>query len=259
MLTACGEKTVATAGNEFEANQMFDILHSNGFSVEKVAREGDIKTWDVIIDEGWFGENEVAPAIQVLRDYGLPRPPEPETKGGDSSLGIVSDREEKEKERRGLQQQVERQLYTFSDVIRASVIIAQSTDDVLSLEKTPPTASVSLVIKESQPKFTIEDVQAQVSGGVPNLKAENVRVTVTPQMLREVPLEKLEAQRRSNKIRAAGAGIIILLALSLGVVLTLSKRRREKTAFQTGELSDGDDMDVFEMPERPMLNPEEEK
>ncbi len=258
LLTGCGEKTVATAGNEFEANQMFDILHSNGFSVERKVAEGDVKAWNVIVDEGWFGENEAATAIQVLRDYGLPRPPEPESKSSDS-LGIVSDREEREKQKRELQQQVERQLYTFSDVIRASVIIAQPVSDVFSLEKTPPTAAVSLVLKENQAKFSIEDVQSQVSGGVPNLKPENVKVTITQQALREIPLEKLADQRRSNKIRTVGAGIIILLGLSLGVVLTLSKRRRQRTAFETGELSEGDDTDIFEMPERPMLNAEEEE
>jgi type III secretory pathway lipoprotein EscJ len=77
---ACGEKNVAFADNEFEANQMFDILHSKGFQVDKKKPEGDAKTWEIVVDEGWFGDGEAATAIQVLRDYGLPRPPEPELK-----------------------------------------------------------------------------------------------------------------------------------------------------------------------------------
>lgn len=223
----CGEKPVAIATNEFEANQMFDILHSNGFRVEKTSPAGDVKTWEIVIDEGWFGEGEAATAIQVLRDYGLPRPPEPEIKTNDS-LGIVSEREEKERQRRNLQLQLERQLYTLPDVIRASVIIAQPVDDVLSLEKTPPTASVSLVVKEAQPKFTIQAVQDLISGGVPNLKAENVRVAISQQSLREIPLEKLVAQRRRNAIFAVSTGVVIILALALGGVLYVSKRRREE-------------------------------
>ncbi|MET0753704.1 MAG: hypothetical protein ABWZ66_10045, partial [Pyrinomonadaceae bacterium] len=137
--------------NEFEANQMFVILNSNGFHVGKTPPEGDSKMWSVTIDEGFFGEGEAAAAIQLLHDYGLPRAPEPEPKDNGSSLGIVSDNEEKDKQKRELQRQIERQLYTLSGVIRSSVIIALPTDDVLSLEKTPPTASVSLVLKETEP------------------------------------------------------------------------------------------------------------
>lgn len=255
---ACGEKTVASAGSEFEANQMFDILHSNGFQVGKAAAEGELKGWNIVVDEGWFGDGDAATAILVLRDYGLPRPPEPEYKSADS-LGIVSDREEKEKQKRLLQRDVERQLYTMSDVIRASVIIAEPTDDILSLEKTPPTASVSVVIKDNQPKFTLEDVQSQVAGGVPHLKPENVKVTITQQALREIPLEELAARRRSNKIFAAGAGVITLLILSLGAVLLLARRRKLEAATETGELSSagGDDADILEMPKRPLLTADE--
>lgn len=252
LTAACGQRTVATVNNEFEANQIFDILHSNSLDVEKVPLEGEIKGWNLVVNEGWFGEDEGAAAIQILRDYGLPRPPEPDIKSTDA-LGIVSDSEQREKLKRETQQSVERQLYTFADVIRASVIIALPTDDILSLEKTPPTASVSLVLKDTQPKFTIEAVQQQVSGGVPNLKPENVKVTLTQQALRRFPLEELEAKRRSNKIFAAGAGVIGLLALSLGAVFMVSRKRRQP-ASETGELTADDDSDVLEMPERQLLD-----
>lgn len=247
---------MAVAGNEFEANQIFDILHSSGLSVKKVTAEGEVKGWSVVVDEGWFGEDEAATAILILNDYGLPRPPEPEVKSTDA-LGIVSDRAEREKQKRELQQQVERQLYGLPDVIRASVIIAQPVDDVLSLQKTAPTASVSLVLKDTKAAFTAEAVQAQVSGGVPNLKPENVQVTLTYKTLRAIPLEQLEAKRRSNKIFAAGAGIITLLILSLGAVFMISKKRREQSS-ETAGLSEGDDDDVLEMPERQLLNSREE-
>ena len=222
----CGEKSVAMSDNEFEANQMFVILNSNGFRVGKTAPAGDAKMWSVTVDEGFFGEGEAAAAIQLLHEYGLPHAPEPELKDNGSSLGIVSDREEKEKQKRELQRQIERQLYTLSGVIRSSVIIALPQDDVLSLEKTPPTASVSLIVKESEPKFSLADVQNLVSGGVPNLKAENVKVAITQQPLSEVPIEKLAAQRRSNIIFVLGTGVIILLGAILGAVWMIAKRRK---------------------------------
>ncbi|HEY0428492.1 MAG TPA: hypothetical protein VGC76_11985 [Pyrinomonadaceae bacterium] len=255
----CGEKPVATTDNEFEANQMFVILNSNGFRVGKTAPAGDLKTWSITIDEGFFGEGEAAAAIQLLHDYGLPRPPEPEPKDNGSSLGIVSDREEKEKQKRELQRQIERQLYTLSGVIRASVIIALPQDDVLSLEKTPPTASVSLVVKESEPKFSIQDVQNLVSGGVPNLKTENVKVAITQQPQSEVPIEKLAAQRRSNVIFVLGTGVIILLGATLAGVWMIAKRRKRE-AFEN-ELS-AESGPQFEAPEpetRPALEGESDE
>lgn len=258
LTAACGDETVATVDNEFEANRILDILHSKNIAIKKVPLEGELKGWNMVVDEGWFGEDEAATATQMLLDYGIPRPPEPEIKSTDP-LGIISDSEEREKQKRELQRQVERQLYTFSDVIRASVIIAMPTDDVLSLNKTPPTASVSLVLKQMQANLTPEAVQQQVSGGVPNLKPENVKVTLTQQALREFPLEKLEAKRRSNKILALGVGVVTLLALSLGAVLLLAKRRREKPTADIGELTEGEEAEVLEMPERAMLNAREEK
>jgi type III secretory pathway lipoprotein EscJ len=250
----CGKKSVAMTDNEFEANQMFVILSSNGFQVVKVPPQGDSKMWNVMIDEGFFGADEEAAAIKLLHEYGLPRAPEPEPKDSGSSLGIVSDKEEKEKQKRELQRQIERQLYTLSGVIRSSVIIALPTDDVLSLEKTPPTASVSIVIKETEPKLSITDIQNLVSGSVPNLKPENVKVAITQQSLSEVPIEKLAAQRRSNVIFTLGSGVIVLLGAILGVVWVIAKRRRREAI---EDLADGEpDFDSPDAENRPALDGE---
>jgi len=254
---SCGKKSVAMTDNEFEANQMFVILNSNGFNVVKIPPEGESKMWNVTVDEGFFGGGEVAAAIQLLHDYGLPRAPEPEPKDSGSSLGIVSDNEEKEKQKRELQRQIERQLYTLSGVIRSSVIIALPSDDVLSLEKTPPTASVSLVLKETEPKLSVADVQNLVSGGVPNLKPENVKVAITQQALSEVPFEKLAAQRRSNVIFTLGTGLIILLGAILGAVWIVAKRRRREAL---EDLADGEpNFDAPEIENQPALEGKNEE
>ncbi len=262
-LAGCGKSVVANAGSEFEANLMFDILHSNGFRVERAEPtvEAETKNWAITVDEGWFGDGEAATAILVLRDYGLPRPPEPEIKSDSGSFGIASDRAEKERARRDLQLQIERQLYTLPDVIRASVIITQPTDDVLSLEKTPPSASIMLVLKEAQQKFTIEAVQTSVAAAVSaKLKPENVKVIISQQSLREIPLEKLDAQRRSNAIFAVGGGVVFLLALALGGVLYISKRRKTNGADEESErLNEGDETDEFDEYKRPLLGGENDE
>lgn len=238
-LTGCGKKVVATADNEFDANQMFDILYSNGFHVEKEKAAGEVQAWNVVVDEGWFGSGESAVAIQVLRDYGLPRPPDAKPKD-QSGFGMPTEREEKERQTRELQIQVERQLYTLPDVIRASVIIAQPTNDILSLEKTPPTAAVTLVLKENEPKFTTETVQNLVSGAVPNLKPANVQVAFSKQSLREIPTKELENQRRSNAIFTIGGVIIALLISVLGIVWYVTKRRNRDAANETNQIDESE-------------------
>ena len=72
LLTACGEKSIAETDNESEANLMFDILYSNRLHVEKNRKTGEKPVWEIVIDEGLFGDGEAAWAIQVLNDHGLP-------------------------------------------------------------------------------------------------------------------------------------------------------------------------------------------
>jgi type III secretory pathway lipoprotein EscJ len=253
LLTACGRKTVATSDNEFDANRMFDILYSSGFHAEKEKLTGEVQGWNIVIDEGWFGANEASAAIQVLNDYGYPRPPEPKAKEA-GGFGMPTEREERERQIRELQLQVERQLYTLPDVIRASVIIAQPTNDILSLDKTPPTASVTLVLKEQEPKFTTETVQGLVSGAVPNLKPANVQVAFSKQALREIPIKELENQRRSNAIFAIGGGIILLLAAVLGGIWYITKRRKQKENAEPEQLNEENKTDELTESERLALN-----
>lgn len=265
-LTACGEQEVSKAANEYEANQMLDVLQTSGLSAAKHSPEGDVKTWSITIDEGWFGEDEVQPAIQILSDRGLPRPPAPELKTGESSIAGISDSEEKEQQRRNMQMQIEHQLYNLPDVIRANVIVAQPVDDPFVLEKTPPSASVTLTLKEGQQKFTMESVQNLIASDVPKLKPENVNVLITQQSLRELPLEKINARRRKNAIFAVGGGAMILLLGALGAVLYLSKRRNkegeETEDAETELLTDGDEggeddsPNTFANRERPLLSGE---
>lgn len=259
LLTACGKKIVATADNEFDTNRMYDILHSSGFHVEKEKLTGEVQGWNLIIDEGWFGNNEDAAAIQVLNDYGFPRQPDSKSKEQGGGFGMPTEREEKERQTRELQIQVERQLYTLPDVIRASVIIAQPTNDILSLEKTPPTASVTLVLKETEPKFTTETVQGLVSGAVPNLKPGNVQVAFSKQALREIPIKELENQRRSNAIFAIGGGVIFLLVAALGAVWYVTKKRKQKAAAEPKQLTEGDEIEELPNTEHPALTAENEE
>ncbi len=237
LLAACGEKTIATTDNEFEANRMFDILYSNELPVEKIPQPGEKKGWEIVIDEGWFGAEEASVATQVLNDYGLPRPKEtlPETT---NPYGMPSEQEMKKRQNREKEIQIEQHLYDLPGVTKVGVLIGQPDNDALSAlsgNKPLPTASVLIVQKEQPAKFTDDDVRSQVSGTVNDLKPENIHITTTYQPLREVPLERLAAQRRSNKIYALGGGLIVILLSALGVIWYALKRRGK----HVGELDAG--------------------
>lgn len=253
LLTACGEKSVAATEDQFEASRMYDILHSRGLQVEKLPAEGEKAGWNIVINEGWFGEGEAAVATQILNDYGLPRAKEtlPETS---SPYGMTSPEEVQKRQSREKEIQIERQLYLLPGVIRVGVLIAQPDNDTLralSGDKIPPTASVLIVQQEMPPRFSDTDVKNQVSGTVPDLKPDNIRITTTYQPLREIPLEELKAQRRSNKIYALGIGLIAVLAAALGVIWYALKRR--KRASEPEQLTDESDVPELSTLKRPAL------
>ncbi len=224
---------------------MFDVLYSSGLHVEKTPRTGEKPGWEIVIDEGWFGGGEAAVATQVLNDYGLPRRKEtlPET---NSPYGMTSEEEVKKRQNREKEIQIANHLYSLPGVITASVIIALPQNDFLSTQKIAPSASILIVQKEPQPKFTHADVQNLVSSAVPELKPENITVSISEQALREIPLAQLAAQRRSNTIFALGISLIVLLVAALAAVWFTIKRRRRLAEANSRELADDTEFNELE-------------
>lgn len=252
LLTACGEQSIASTDDEAEANRMLDILYSKSLNVKKKSQTGEKPGWVIVVDEGWFGEGEGIVAMQMLNDYGLPRRREllPEAT---NPYGMTSEGEVKKRQTREKEIQIANHLYALPGVTTVSVIIAQPENDMMSLEKTPPTASVLIVQKEPQPKFTHADVQKIVSGTVSELKAENITVSISEQAPREIPLAQLEAQRRSNKILAGGIGLITLLVAALAATWLLIKRRKRLAETNLPALSEGDETEALNAANQPIL------
>ncbi|HEX8189971.1 MAG TPA: hypothetical protein VF586_16560, partial [Pyrinomonadaceae bacterium] len=71
LLTAgCGRTSIATVSTESEAIEIIDVLRESGFEdLEKhEVGEGEQRRWAVELDEGLFGQDEGAHALQRLRD-----------------------------------------------------------------------------------------------------------------------------------------------------------------------------------------------
>lgn len=235
-MSACGEKAVATVQTEAEAIEIIDVLRQNGFEAEKRATgEGEARRWAIVINEGMFGEGDAGVAAQVLHDHALPRPEDPPI---ESSGFIPSEAEQRLREQRRIRADIERQLRGLPNVMSAIVtIVMPPPDQAYRIQPQPATAS-ALVVYKGDMLFTAEQVQSMVARSVPDLKMENVSVTISQQTPRPVPRSELNARRRSNLLLAAGIGLIVILAFLLAVVfMQLRRQRAELSELRAGHES----------------------
>ena len=237
LMTACGSKAVATVATESEADEILDVLRDNGFDVEKKeVGEEDAKRWRVEVDEGVFGSGDASLAIQVLRDNGLPRPADKGLEGAYEEKGMFPSESAQQAQRlKELKTEIERQLRVLPGVTRVSANIVLPESNTLSLQPYPATASVLIVHKDAKPTFTAEQVQNLVARGVPNLKPENVSVSMAQQPPRPIPRREMDARRRNNIIFAIGTGLLMILGALLVVLILQTRRQRA----QLTELREG--------------------
>lgn len=237
LTTACGQKAVANASSEDEANEMLDVLREEGLEADKqeVAPEdgsgNERKQWRVVIDDGWFGNDNVARAVRVLRDNGLPRPVDKGFEGAYDEKSIIpSESAQRTQRMKELKTEIERQLRLLPGVTRVSVIIVPPDEKSFSFDKYEPTASVVIVRKEQSPPLNEADVQQLVAKGVPNLKAENVSVRLSTQAARPFQHREAQAQPRNKFLIAVGTGLLVVLAAMLIAVLLQARQQRRTIA-----------------------------
>ena len=235
--SACGERAVTSVPTEPDAIEILDVLGQSGIEAEmRAAGEGETKRWQIVVDEGMFGGGEAALAVQVMRDHGLPRPEESDA--GDGGL-IPSERAEKLREQRRIRGDIERQLRALPGVTLALVTVVLPQDPTLELNPYPATASVVINYQGQTPTFSEQQIQNLVAKGVPNLKPQDVSVTMSPQNPRPVPRAELSARRRNSILLAIGLGLATLLCFFLALLLLRSRRQRAETP-ESAESADDD-------------------
>ncbi|HEX8474468.1 MAG TPA: hypothetical protein VF666_10575 [Pyrinomonadaceae bacterium] len=230
LMSACGEKSVARVSTEGDAIEIISVLTEHGFEVEKKsAAEGAAARWDVVLDEGWFGNGEVARAMQVLRYYGLPRPDEKPAQDAEAGM-FPSPSVEKMRQLKEREREMERKLRMLPGVARVNVTIVLPDEDALKLNPYPATASVWIVHQEAKPAFSGEHVQNQVAGGVPGLKPESVTVLTTYEAPPLVPRQELSQRRRNNLLLAGAVALVAVMSFVLLVMLLQMRRQRSELA-----------------------------
>jgi type III secretory pathway lipoprotein EscJ len=230
LLTAgCGQTPIATVSTETEAIEIIDVLRESGFEdLEKhEVGEGEQRRWTVELDEGLFGGDDAAHALQRLRDYGLPRQEEePIPEGG----FVTSEAVQKAQERRRIRADIERQLRALPGVTVALVTVVMPQDPTLELNPYPASASVVVVHKEQAAPFTEQQIQNLVARGVPKLKPEDVSVTISQQQPRPIPRREMNARRLNNLLLFACAVVICGLGVLVAALLVQTRRQRARIA-----------------------------
>jgi type III secretion protein J len=242
--TACRSRSVTTVSTEAEAIEIIDVLRENGFDADKEeVGETETKRWSVLISVGWFSSGDAALAMQVLRDHGLPRPEDKGMEGAYEEQGMFpSESAQKAQRLKELKTEIERQLRMLPGVVRVSVNIVLPEDNTLNLNPYPASASVIIVHRDPKPAFTGEQIQNSVAGSVPNLKAENVRVTMAQQQPRPVQRRDLEMRRRST-ILAILAGFVTIV---LTILLIMFWRQSRRKSAELAELRDASEREAEE-------------
>ncbi len=237
LLTAACQKqeAVVTVPTETEANEIIAALQDRGIEAKKEAAGGeDQKGWRILVVEDAFASGKAALAIRILQELGLPRPTGTglgeDTGGG--AFGGLSPTAEEAKKIKQIKTEIERQLRQLPDVARVSVNIVLPEKDIASLQPTPAKASVLLVTTSAETRFKEDDVRRLVTGGVPNLDAGNVVVTIFHEPPRQLQTQLADIEKRAklNKLVTFFGASIALIALGLGGLLFYAKRRQAPAA-----------------------------
>lgn len=233
LLTAACQKQepVVTVQTEAEANEIIAVLQDRGIEAKKEPASGeDQKGWRILVIEDAFASGKAALAIRILQELGLPRPTGTglgEDAGG-GTFGGLSPTAEEAKKIKQIKTEIERQLRQLPDVTRVSVNIVLPEKDIANLQPTPAKASVLLVTTAAATRFKEDDVRKLVTGGVPNLSADNVVVTIfhEPPRRLENQLADIEKRAKINKLVTFVGLSVVVIVLGLGGLLFYAKRRQ---------------------------------
>lgn len=210
----CGDSNLYTVKNEYEANQILDVLWSHNIPAYKEnSKIDDISSWMIKVPEA-----DLQGANQLMQDYCLGKPLPEDIHG--SSIGSV---EEIEKQREAQRKKLEiisslRQLPGATCVDAIFVFPEKSN---FKLQSNPASASVFIQFSSEEHVKNSEKIAHFVSKSIPNLSPENVEVTTVIKRPRELPLHK--NTYKITKI-IVSTGLSLLIVAVILVVVLIRKR-----------------------------------
>lgn len=174
VLAACGSRVDLLASvSEAEANEVLTTLLAAGINVEKVPAKDGMVSLRV-------GSGQVAHALSVMRERGLPRDPFSGIGKIFKKEGMISSPvEERARYLYALSQELESTLAKIDGVTAARVHVVLPERGIAGEPGTPSTASVFVKYMEG---YNLDAVQPQirrlVTNAIPNLAADRVSIVL---------------------------------------------------------------------------------
>ncbi len=223
---------VATGLADADANRVVVALETAGIAADKSPDAQVEGHWVVTV-----GHDDAASALAVLTRENLPPPASPGVLDTLDRGSIVPSRaSEHAKVIAGTAGDLERSLSSVSGIVSARIHLAVAPKDSLATgsEQTTPTASVLLRHRGATPPIAEGEIRRLVAGAVPGLDPDDVAVVSTPapqvERLPERDLARfgpITTTRSSlGWARAIAAGVILLLLVLVGAVVSLWTRLR---------------------------------
>ncbi|MBX3250036.1 MAG: secretion protein [Myxococcales bacterium] len=222
------EATLEAGLSEGEANQMIVALHAQGVGATKES-EGPEGRYRVRVTN-----DDVARALDVLRDEGLPRRDAPGFAEVFGQPGLVpTATEERARYVAALGGELSRTIAAFDGVVEARVHVAVPERRRLALDEAPPTPRASVFVRHRAEPPDEAAIRALVAGAVEGLAEDAVTVVVqrtsqpaTPADAGLAQLGPIAVSRGSATILKAVLGAAFLLHLVLAAALVIAWRRR---------------------------------
>lgn len=176
----CRNREVASGLTEQDAQEIVVVLKQNGIDAAAVRSSGGDRdaaaTWTV---NSHGNSQETVLAWRILQENGLPRQKVKGLEEVFSSSGMIpTASEEKARLLLALSGELTRTLKSIQGVVdaRVQVVLPENSPLVDRAQWSPPTASVLIKYRGSQPPVTQEEVRSLVAKGIEALQPDNVAV-----------------------------------------------------------------------------------
>lgn len=231
-LGGCSDLKVQTVDEETEANEIINVLREHRLTAYKEeGGEGENKVFNIMVEGG---DLEYGAAIQLMDDHCLPQslPPKVESSGIVSSVEV-----EKEKAIRRTKIDIAKLLRQIPGTTCVDITIVPPEDRSIALTTYKSSATVIIKHKTEKYDLNVRQLADAISGAVPGLTPDNVKVILTRQPLRPVP--DFSSGRNLRRILYVGGIGFITILLFVGLAIYLRKRK-EATEKDVDELENGE-------------------
>lgn len=235
LLTLGCEATVESGLEEAEANAIVVALHEAQIGARKEPDPGGDDRFQVLVPS-----DDVGPALERMREEGLPRPSSPGLSEMFAEGGLVpTATEEQARYVAALGGELSSSIEAMDGVLDARVHVALPDTRRLALDEERPRPRASVLIRHrgARPGYSDDSVRALVAGAVQDMAPEDVAVVGVPVEIREadrgerlVSLGPVTVTRGSaTSLKAILGGALALHVVLAGLLVWVVSRRRRTT------------------------------